>query len=240
MSPERIIPDETHAGIVALHLKRYDFAVRFLVGKKVLDVACGVGYGAHYLASSARYVLGMDIDSDAIAYAQLRYSGLQGLQFVRGDVTQTALADSQFDVVCSFETIEHLNDVDAFLTEMKRVLVSEGVFIVSTPCVTHSTANPKNPFHVQEWSPVDFEHLLSMYFENVELFGQFRRQTTMSAILKRLDIFNLRARLLPTRLTQNVAQIAGIRATPDLQLDDLQIRPGTLRRASELVAVAHN
>ena len=240
MSPERIIPDETHAGIVALHLKRYDFSVRFLVGKKVLDVACGVGYGAHHLASSAHYVLGMDIDNDAIAYAQMRYSRPQGLQFVRGDVTQTGLADSQFDVVCSFETIEHLNDVDAFLMEMKRVLVSDGVFIVSTPCVVRSTSNPKNPFHVQEWSPEDFEHLLSMYFKNVELFGQFRRQTIMSAILKRLDVFNLRARLLPTRLTENVAHFAGVRATPELQLDDLQIRPGTLRDASEIVAVAHN
>jgi len=69
--PERIVPDETEPGIVALHLKRYEFARPFCVGKDVLDAGCGVGYGTAYLAETARRVVGVDVDADAIEYARV-------------------------------------------------------------------------------------------------------------------------------------------------------------------------
>ena len=71
--PERIIPDETEPGIVALHLKRYEFARPYAEGKDVLDAGCGVGYGTAFLAETARRAVGVDISRDAIAYARRRY-----------------------------------------------------------------------------------------------------------------------------------------------------------------------
>ena len=72
--PERIIPDETEPGVVALHLARYAFAAPWCTGREVLDVACGAGYGAAALAESARLVVGGDRDADTIAYASRRYA----------------------------------------------------------------------------------------------------------------------------------------------------------------------
>ena len=73
-SPERIVPDETEPGIVALHLKRYEFAQPYCAGREVLDAGCGVGYGTAFLAETARRVVGVDRSGDAIDYARTRYA----------------------------------------------------------------------------------------------------------------------------------------------------------------------
>ena len=72
--PERIVPDETEPGIVALHLKRYEFARPYCAGADVLDAGCGVGYGTAHLAEEARHVLGVDRSEEAIDYARGRYA----------------------------------------------------------------------------------------------------------------------------------------------------------------------
>ncbi len=238
MPPERIIPDEEPPGIVALHLKRYEFARAYVADKRVADVACGVGYGSHYLSDLCCQIIGVDIDGDALTYAAQRYSGPNNLAFIRADAEILGLRTAQFDVVCSFETIEHVEDVHRYLSEIKRVLSPGGYFIVSTPCVVHTTTRPRNPFHRQEWSPKDFEILLDQYFDQVQLFGQKRRQTLISTWLKRFDFLNLRILLLPLGLTQRIARASGVRATPDSHLVDVLIQPGDLRRASEIIAVA--
>jgi 2-polyprenyl-3-methyl-5-hydroxy-6-metoxy-1,4-benzoquinol methylase len=236
--PERIVPDNTPVGIVAIHLKRYEFAEAYLDGKRVLDVACGVGYGARYLADEGNHVIGVDIDGAAIAYAQQRYGGHRNTNFVLSDGMQLGLRSSQFDAVCSFETIEHVLDVDVFLNEVRRVLKPLGVFIVSTPRVARSDLRPVNPHHHQEWNPTDFEQLLRAHFKNVEVFGQFRRETSTALWLKRLDVLRLRTWLLPNWLIRRAAQASGVRAMADLHLEDVLIRRGDLRHASEIVAVA--
>lgn len=182
--PERIIRDDTAIGIVTIHLKRYEFARPYCMGKRVLDVACGVGYGAHYLARGALQVVGVDIDPEAITYARRRYGDLSNLSFIEGDATALKLRDHSFDVVCSFETIEHLADVQAYLREVQRVLVPKGLYIVSTPVVPHSTRTPSNPHHYQEWSPEDFRAVLLHYFSHIELFSQTRRETAVAVWLR--------------------------------------------------------
>ncbi len=236
--PERIVPDNTPVGIVAIHLKRYGFAGSYLDGKRVLDVACGVGYGTGYLADEGNHVIGVDIDGAAIAYAQQRYGGPRNTNFVISDAMQLGLRSSQFDAVCSFETIEHVGDVDVFLNEVRRVLRPRGVFIVSTPRVAHSDARPANPHHYQEWNPSDFEQLLRAHFKNVDVFGQSRRETSTARWLKRLDVLRLRTWLLPHWLTRLVAQASGVHAMADLHSEDVFIRRGDFHRASEIVAVA--
>src|ERR671939_1854861 len=167
--PERIVPDATSPGIVALHLKRYEFAAQWCRDTEVLDAGCGVGYGSAFLGEVARRVVGVDRDEPAIAYARARYGG-PNVEFRVGDVLALGFPDTSFDAVCSFETIEHVDDADAFVAEIARVLRPGGVLVVSTPRAPETTAAPENPFHRVELSRGDFEALLRRHFREVELY----------------------------------------------------------------------
>jgi SAM-dependent methyltransferase len=231
--PERIVPDETPAGVVALHLKRYEFAKRFCAGADVLDAGCGVGYGAAYLAAGAATVIGVDVSAEAIAYARAHYGGQQ-TSFEVMDVTALQFAEGSFDVVCSFETLEHLRDAPAAVREAARVLRAEGVYVVSTPRVEGTCSSPANPFHAVEYAPADFSALLRCSFGNVDLFGQHRVETRRHRVLRRLDVFGLRRRF---SLLRRAAALTGSPPTTDLTLADIVIERDALDGASELVAV---
>jgi SAM-dependent methyltransferase len=231
--PERIVPDETSPGIVALHLKRYEFAAPWCRDRAVLDAGCGVGYGTAHLAEMAASVVGVDRDEGAIAYARERYAR-PNVEFRVGDLLDLEVADDSFDVVCSFETIEHLEDVDAFLAEIVRVLRPGGVFLVSTPCADETTASPENPFHRVELSPGDFEALLRRSFREVELYGQRRLQTARHRLMQRVDVLGLRKRLTFLRPT---SRLLGTAPMAEVTTNGIVIERGGLERASELVAV---
>ena len=231
--PERIVPDEESAGIVALHLKRYVFSVPYCAGKVVLDAACGVGYGSAELARVAQRVVGVDVDEAAIAYARSRYGG-DNIQFRTMDVSSLRLDDAAFDVVVSFETIEHLVGVEAFLREVRRVLSPSGTFVVSTPNAPRTTNAPDNPHHRVEYSREDFARLLWEHFGTVDLFGQRRLQTRRHRVLQRLDVLGLRRRLAFLR---RAAPLVGTAPTEGVELDGIVIEREGIERASELVAV---
>jgi SAM-dependent methyltransferase len=230
--PERIIPDETSAGILALHLKRYAFARSFTEGKEVLDAACGVGYGTSYLAVTSARVVGVDVDAETVAYARRRYAA-PNVEFRQMDVTRLELPDASFDVVVSFETLEHVADAGAAVREAARVLRGDGVYVVSTPRVETTSSNPENPFHATEYSPDDFAALLGMAFPEVDLYGQRRLETRRHRLLRHLDVVGLRRRIHVSR----ASTLTGSPATTNLTLDDIAIERGALDRASEIVAV---
>ncbi len=231
--PERIIPDETEPGIVAIHLKRYAFAEPWCRGKEVLDVACGAGYGSSHLAASAARVVGGDVSDETIAYARGRYAA-PNVEFRTMDATALPFPDGSFDAVCSFETIEHLADRETFLDEVARVLRPDGVFIVSTPRADSTTDRPDNPFHLVEYSAPDFERLLRERFDSVGLYGQRRLQTRRHRALQRLDVTGLRRRL---GFLRRGSVLVGTPPMAEATLDDLVIEQGDLERATELVAV---
>jgi SAM-dependent methyltransferase len=231
--PERIVPDREQPGIVALHLKRYVFASAYCEGKNVLDAACGVGYGSAELARVATGVVGVDVDAETVDYARERYAD-DNVRFETMDVAALQFEAGSFDVVVSFETIEHVADGDAFLGEVVRVLRPSGRFIVSTPNAPRTTTSPDNPFHRIEYSRSDFEDVLSARFENVELFGQRRLQTRRHRALQRIDVLGLRRRLAFVR---RGAALVGTAATVDVTLDGIVISREGLDRATELVAV---
>ena len=232
VDPERIIPDETEPGIVAMHLARYAFARPHVTGLKVLDAGCGVGYGTAYLAAETSHVTGIDVSDETIAYANQRYGGPL-TEFRVGDLQALEWPDESFDAVCSFETIEHVHDPDRMLAELARVLRPGGTLFVSTPNVPATNRAPTNPFHRVEWSAADFERLLLTRFGDVALFGQRRVQTGAHRLAQRLDVFGLRRRFAFLR---RGARLLGTASTAEQTLDDVIVSPG-LVGASEIVAV---
>lgn len=172
---ERYVPGAgTDAELGAQHLSRYHFASRFVAGRKVIDVACGTGYGSSLLrATGAASVTGIDLSADAVAHARAHYSA-DGVGFVCGDVSVIREAGPA-DCIVSFETIEHLDDPDDLLDPARGLLGASGLFIVSTP-VRHGGSlsdRPANPFHVREWDEREFDRLLSAHFRERRFHYQY-------------------------------------------------------------------
>jgi SAM-dependent methyltransferase len=231
--PERIVPARTSPGIVALHLKRYDFARRWCELAEVLDAGCGVGYGSAHIAETARRVVGLDRSAEAIAEARSEYAR-PNVEFVEGDLLALPFDAHSFDSVCAFEAIEHLDDQGRFLREAARVLRGDGTLIVSTPRVARTNLEPANPFHRVELSAGDFESLLRERFGQVEMYGQRRVQTRRHRVAQRFDVLGLRRRLPVLR---PLSRALGTAATVDVGLDAIEITRDRIEDASELVAV---
>lgn len=231
--PERIVPDETEPGVVALHLKRYRFAEPWCREAEVLDAACGVGYGSAELGRTAKRVLGVDVDHEAVEYARSRY-GAPNVGFAVMDLGDLMLEHASFDVVCAFEAIEHVPDPGRALAEIARVLRPGGVLLLSTPRVDRTNDRPENPFHAVEYAPGDLEALLRGFFDQVDLYGQRRLQTRRHRLLQSVDVLGLRRRVRPPRAAST---LLGTRPTAELTLDDVVIERDGLDRASEIVAV---
>ena len=130
---ERMILGTTDKELETEHLDRYRFAEQFVSGKTVLDAACGSGYGTKMLAGTAENVTGIDISKEAIEYAGMLYKA-DNISYVLGTVSDLPFPNMSFDVVVSFETIEHI-DRDTqilFLDEIKRIIKREGILPIST------------------------------------------------------------------------------------------------------------
>jgi SAM-dependent methyltransferase len=111
----------------------------------------------------------MDRSEEAIAFAQERF-GSDVLQFRRADGQAIPFPDHSFDVVCSFEVIEHVADQAAFVREIARVLHPTGTALISTPVSDGESESP-NPFHVRELSPDNFVSMIRSDFSDVILLG---------------------------------------------------------------------
>lgn len=173
---ERYLPTVEAAQINYEHWHRYLYVTNFVNNKKVLDIACGEGYGSNLLSIYAEEVIGIDISKEAIERASSKYIK-KNLQFISGTATDIPVKESAvFDTVVSFETIEHLPEPDQkyFLKEVKRVLKPEGVLIVSTPNRLTYSEIPKyrNEYHIKEFYIAEFNEFLNNLFKNVRILGQ--------------------------------------------------------------------
>ena len=155
------------------HLHRYLLAREWCRGKDVLDVASGEGYGTALLAQVARSAVGVEIAPDAVEHAAASYAA-ENLSYVEGDARAMPAPDAAFDVVVSFETIEHFAEQAQFLQEVRRVLRPGGLLIVSTPDRDNYSPSetPANPYHVQELTEAEFEALLRSRFAEVAILSQ--------------------------------------------------------------------
>ena len=170
---ERFTP-ECEGEIRLEHWQRYLFARSLVKDKRVLDVACGEGYGSKLLAEQAASVVGVDVSVEVIEHATRRYGSLAGLGFRLGDCERLDFPDASFDVIVSFETIEHVPNQEQVLAELRRILAPDGVLIISTPNKkTYSDDRAyQNEFHVREFYRAEFESFLKVQFPRVHLYGQ--------------------------------------------------------------------
>ena len=162
---ERVVPNEERTKFLFQeHAIRYLFASQFVKSKTVLDAACGSGYGSSILMNAgAKKVVGIDNSSEAIEYCNKNYKK-ENIEFKIENCEKINL-DTMFDIIVSFETIEHLKNQDNFLSGIKRVLKDDGVFIVSTPNKENYPSD--NPFHFNEFTESEFKMFLGKYFSNI-------------------------------------------------------------------------
>ena len=169
---ERFLP-ECAGEMVYEHWHRYLIARDYVQGKRVLDVASGEGYGSKLLAQSAATVTGIDLSGDAVAHANAKYAQ-DNLRYIAASCTQIPVPDASFDVIVSFETIEHMQEHDAFMQEVDRLLAPNGLFIISSPNRPEYSDRTgyKNEFHVKELDKFELKSLLNVRFPEQRWFGQ--------------------------------------------------------------------
>mgnify|MGYP001474839898 CR=1 FL=1 len=174
---ERFVPG-IPGEIAHEHWHRYAFARRFVAGRRVLDVACGEGYGSALLAAGAAEVVGVDIAEEAVAHARATYAAMTNLRYEAGSAAALPLADASVEAVVSFETIEHLarEDQPRMVAEIARVLAPDGILVISAPNpVEYSQARHyRNPFHSHEPPRDELRELLAWHFPVQQWFAQRR------------------------------------------------------------------
>lgn len=192
------------------HLHRYYEANNLISKPKsiILDIACGSGFGSHYLSENGHNVIGCDIDVNTINECNARFENTN-LNYIQADGAKLQFDNNNFDYVISFETIEHTSDYNKMLEEFKRVLKPEGKVIISTP--NFNINSPKgiivNKFHTQEWDYLSFSSLLNIHFCSFKIYGQeytrYKNKKNLNFILAKYIekiLYNRGIRKLPIRL----------------------------------------
>lgn len=137
-----------------------------------MDSGCGSGYGTYYLAKNGvKSIVGIDISLKAIKFARKHYKA-ENLKFVQMDVRNLKFKDNYFDIIVSFDVLEHLDSKDhkILISELARVLNIKGTLYIGCPNTTVSLED--NPHHLKELTRVEFESLLLKYFGDVKIFCQ--------------------------------------------------------------------
>lgn len=192
MAIERIVPGTLEwDAFYANHINRYRFAVDTIENKgviKILDAACGVGYGSEYMAKcmSGVRIVAVDRSKEALSIAKKHFIDNQ-VKFLEDDCHNLGAANAfaPYDAVVSFETLEHLPHPEKFLASCYRVLKEGGNLIVSTPNrLSSSPEQLKWEYHEKEYKPDELAEMLQqagfssveMYGQRLTVFGKFRQQ----------------------------------------------------------------
>ena len=191
-SLERLVPagldagDATGNATLELHLARYAFAARQLQPERVLDIACGVGYGSQLLAQqhAGISVLGVDVSEAAIGYARAHYSA-PNVEFRVSDALAFEDRDG-FDSIVSLETVEHVEAPGALLSHLSSLLRPGGVLVASVPT---TPSVDLNPHHLHDFSERSFRRLVERNTRDLEEIGSFRQRQVvpLRAVMQRSE-----------------------------------------------------
>jgi 2-polyprenyl-3-methyl-5-hydroxy-6-metoxy-1,4-benzoquinol methylase len=181
MAPERVsLLDDSLIRSYAENIQRYEFALRYCKGKRVLDAGCGSGYGAQFLAENgARTVLALDVSEEAIEEAKRTYRSVN-LRFERRDI-ETLQDDptlrDQFDVVVNFENVAHLARPERMIEGVSLLLSTDGTFLISSPngeiSPLDARGKPAYKFHHRVYTASGLRLFVSPYFAQVFMYGQW-------------------------------------------------------------------
>lgn len=229
----RIIPEETDAKFYAEHLKPYEFVKINAKGKRILEVGCGDGYGSAYLAEAASEVIGIDYEEDVILQAKNKYR-VPNLSFLCMDATVLQFKNDSFDLVCSFQVIEHIPEekLMQYLSEIKRVLKINGEFYLSTLNLDHTMKSPitykNNLAHCKEFTLVELKELLCGVFSDVEIYGlHLTLKHRFYQRLKKIGIFDF----LPDMINP-VSRFYN-----KVTINDFKINSKNLRKAIDFICI---
>jgi ubiquinone/menaquinone biosynthesis C-methylase UbiE len=206
--------DPAFQPVRALQLAAYHRALEYANGRRVLEIGCGEAVGTSILAAEAESVVALDYSRETLQAACQKH-GDTTIEFVVMKVPPIDFADNSFDVIVCFQMIEHLEEPDGLVAEIKRVLHDRGVALFST--VNKEETLTENPYHVHEFGPHEFNDFLKSHFGHVQTYGVFGdelfmkyRQTNQRWVraLMRADIFNLVDRI-PRALRRRLYDAAG-------------------------------
>ena len=235
LTGERTLPDVPAENYwYRRHLAVYEWIAERAWNRRVVDLACGEGYGSAVLGRTAASVVGVDANPEAFEHARLKYTG-DTVTFER-DLIDTWTGD--VDCVVFLQTIEHVEDPDATLEHVRRLIGPTGIAFVSTPnlltLAPEGAEKSENPWHVKEYRADEFKALCGRHFSGVDLFGVFHaRKLAWHALALKLGWDRLHALL---RITKPFYD----RFTPAIAANDFQLRPdggANLDRALDFVAV---
>ena len=174
---EAMVPGQSSTRMQEEHEARYDFAAQYAAGARVLDIACGTGYGApRLLTGGAVSYTGVDLSADAVAHAESNY-GSGKTRFLAASAAERLFEPDSFELICSFETIEHMDagDRSAYLGHLASYLRPGGTLLLSTPnkqITSPFTKRPLNPFHVVEFRKAELLAEVARHFRVEKLLGQ--------------------------------------------------------------------
>ncbi|MDP8233396.1 MAG: class I SAM-dependent methyltransferase [Candidatus Saelkia tenebricola] len=222
MNGKRILPDKIRfESERLLYLKQvytYNWVRKIIPLRSLcLDLGCGEGYGTKILSSGAQEITGVDIEAEVVNKASYKYASKNCL-FKQYDGKKISFPENTFDVVVSFQVIEHVKDDFGFISEAHRVLKKGGMFILATPnkdIRLPKNQKPWNIHHVREYSLNGFKGVLKNSFSEVEILGiqavgkvKEIEQERIRQNLKIIswDFLNLR-RILPKCIVVNIVRI---------------------------------
>jgi SAM-dependent methyltransferase len=234
LTGERTLPDVPAENYwYRRHLAAYEWIGARVIGLRILDMACGEGYGSEVLSRSAAAVVGVDANPEAHEHARLRYAR-QNLTFARG-LVETYGEPGAYDAVVFLQTIEHVRDPAGVLRHFRSLLAPGGVAYISTPnlltLAPRGAEKSDNPWHVREYRSAEFERLCRGVFGHVEVLGLFHaRKLRLHELALACGWDTVHTRLGITKQFYD-------RFTPAIAASDFALRDTGLDSALDFLAV---